>query len=73
MVYVDEMHELQVREWEIQARCLFLRGVEKPTLSKLEDLVSDILIGQRLRWPAAGDMLCCSSSGEASRLDFIGA
>ena len=41
VVYLAEMHALQVREWEIQAKSLFVRGVEKPTSSKLDDLVSD--------------------------------
>ena len=41
VVYLAEMHALQVREWEIQAKSLFVRGVEKPTPSKLDNLVSD--------------------------------
>ena len=47
VVYLSEVGELQVREWEMQAKRLFLaaalRGVEKPAHSKLEALVSYIL------------------------------
>ena len=41
VVYLSETHALQVREWEIQAKRLFLPSMEKPTASKLDDLVSD--------------------------------